>query len=341
MVCIVSGLPSNIAALQLEWALTNPHLTRHIDPSKRISFSVTQIKTNRKTGKTRRKPGRPTTSILEKLSNLHLLLRSPYFSQWPLKLQFFSEDVFQAWQSWCERVDEQLHPSIEVVLDLAEPREPEVDDITSGQRPKKRRKVDLIGRGGVDGIDPTYSGLQDVLQKGQFLLDEGDGQNCAVCSETLDPVIDLYTVCPHGPCHSLSHVRCLAQHFFALQDTAGIVPKTGKCPSCQGPLDWLTLMREVSVRTRNPKEVAKILKKRQKLLSKQDVLESDSEDDLEPDEAHEAELEEDHLEEDVDDDARSEVSMLSLSSDGSKAVLSPTLNRRRDEIVIEDSDDDR
>ena len=96
MTCIVVGFPSNIAALQFEWAWHNAHLTRHITPDERISFATTRTKTN-KTGKVSRRPGRPRTSLTDKLSNLHLLLRVPYFSQWPLEVRFFSEDVYKVW----------------------------------------------------------------------------------------------------------------------------------------------------------------------------------------------------------------------------------------------------
>ena len=341
MVCIVSGFPSNIAALQLEWALHNPHLTRHIDHDKRISFAVTQIKTNRKTGRTRRKPARPTTSLLEKLSNLHLLLRAPYFSKWPLEVRFFSEDVFKSWQSWCGRVDEQVHPSIKVTLDLPKRHEIEDEDITSGQKPKKRRKLDLIGQGGIEGIDPTYEPLQDVLHKGRFILDQGDGQQCTICSASLNLATELYTVCPRDRCHSLNHVRCMSQHFLG-NETSAVVPKVGTCPLCGGELQWLDLMKEVSVRGRNPKEVGKVLKKRQKLLAKanKDAPETDTDEDLDDESEVEQSLvaEEEH----DDEDARSDVSMDSFSSVVSRAIpSSPAVALAREEIVIADSDDDR
>lgn len=337
MVCIVSGFPSNIAALQMEWALHNPHLSRHIDNEKRISFAVTKVKTNAKTGKTRRKPGRPTTSLLEKLSNLHLLLRAPYFSQWPLEVRFFSEDVYRSWQSWCERVDEQLDPSLNVMLDLPQPREVEVEDITSGQRPSKRRKTDLIGKGGIDGIDPTYAQLLDVLQKGRFILDEGDGQQCTLCASTLNLENDLYTICPSKKCRSLTHIRCLAKHFLMTTPGESLVPKRGKCPTCQSPLEWLELMKEVSLRARGQKDIQKVLSKRGKTAAATaaDILESESEG--EPYDPTDTEGEADD-----DADARSDVSIESFSTVMSR-TLNPSSQKELDrlEIVIEDSDDDR
>ncbi|KAK4940720.1 Slx4p interacting protein [Elasticomyces elasticus] len=40
-------------------------------------------------------------------------------------------------------------------------------------------KADLIGKGGVHGVDPTYARLRNVFEKSQFLLDEDDDQKCS------------------------------------------------------------------------------------------------------------------------------------------------------------------
>lgn len=340
MVCIVSGFPSNIAALQFEWALQNPHLTRHIDPAKRISLPVTKLKKNTKTGKTRKKPGRPSTSLLQKLSNMHLLLRSPYFSQWPLEIRFFSQDVYHSWQSWCERVDEQLHPSIAVLLDL--PHEPEptlsADDVTSGQPPTKKRKKDLIGKGGVDGIDPTYAHMNDVLQRGRFILDEDEAHHCIICLKHMDLKHDLFTICSASDCQTLSHVSCMANHFLQFSAAESVLPKTGACPSCRTNLRWLDLMKEVSLRSRGQKEIAKVLARRKKPAGAiaAEILETESEGDVEDDEAA---IEDEEHDED-DDEAASVASMESFGSMISKIVPLPGSNKDRIEIVIEDSDED-
>lgn len=319
MTCIVAGFPSNIAALQFEWAWHNPHLTRHIPADQRISFATTLTKISR-TGKTRRRPGRPTTSLLDKLSNLHLLLRVPYFTKWPLEVRFFNQEVFRSWQSWCERVDEQLRPGIEVILDLPQPEE-----ITSAQRPIK--KIELIGKGGVEGIDPTYARFQDVLEKAQFRLDEGDGQKCFVCSKNLDLQRDLFVICPSHGCDSLSHLTCLSKHFLHQTQSSLLIPEIGECPSCRTTLQWSELMRELSLRTRGEKEVKKLLSKRKKTKTATAVEILESEEDL--DSADEVSV--------VDDDT---VSITSLDSVVTQSRHEPRSESERLEIVIEDSEDD-
>ena len=330
MTCIVAGFPSNIAALQFEWAWHNAHLTRHISADQRISFATTLTKTSSRTGKIRKRPGRPRQSLLDKLSNLHLLLRVPYFSRWPLEVRFFNQEVYQSWQAWCERVDEQVRPGIKVTLDLTQARQ-EDDQFTSAQPPPKRRKINLIGQGGVDGVDPTYAQFQDVVEKGKFLLDEGDGQKCQICSEGLDMHNDLFVICPSNGCQSLSHLTCLSNRFLQQTQSSLLVPESGKCPSCRKTLQWSDLMKELSLRTRGEKEVKKLLGKRKKTktATAAEILDSESDDD---DDELGAEFEE------SDDDAMSVASLDSVATFQSRVIEEPKSGRL--EIVIEDSDDE-
>lgn len=339
MVCLVGGFPSSIAALQFEWAFQNPHLSRHIDADQRISLPVTRVKTNPKTGKSRRKPGRPSTSLLQRLANLHLLLRSPYFSQWPIEIRFLSQDVYHSWHSWCERVDEQLHPSISVLLDLPQQDAPaDSEDITSGQRPSKRRKLDLIGKGGITGIDPTYVHMHDVLQKGRFILDADDKHYCALCARSLELDHELFTVCPAVDCRSVCHVRCISNHFLQSSPPGTVLPQTGMCPSCATDLHWLDLMKETSLRSRGQKEIDKVLSKRKKAaaVNAAGVVETDSEEDMEEDTV----VAEHEVSDEDRDDAASMTSIESFSSMISKVVPLAHNGKSHVEIVIEDSEED-
>ena len=338
MACIVAGFPSNIAALQFEWAWHNAHLTRHIPADQRISFAKTLIKTSSRTGKTRKRPGRPSSSILDKLSNLHLLLRVPYFSRWPLEVRFFNEEVYRSWQSWCERVDDQIRPGIKIVLDLAQPQpSPTDEEFSSAQRPAKRRKIDLIGRGGVEGVDPTYARLQDVLEKSKFLLEDGDGQQCNVCSKDFDLQRDLIVICPNEGCRSLSHTACLSKQFLNGDQEGLLVPETGKCPTCRSVLDWSELMRELSLRERGEKEVRRLLskKKKTKLATAAEMMDTESEDDVDDD--VDAKI---FSEEGSDDDDAMSVSSVDTVATMQSRVADHCKPDRL-EIVIEDSDDDR
>lgn len=349
MVCIVAGFPSNIAALQFEWAWHNAHLTKHISPEDRLSIPITRTKTDKRTGKTKTRPGRPRKSFLDHLSNLHLLLRAPYFSKWPLELRFWNEDVHKSWLAWDDRISEQVRPQIKVMLDL--PQDPDDDDeVSSAQRPTKKPKADLIGKGGVEGVDPTYARFQTVLQKAKDLT-EGDESIplCDVCGKDIDIEKHLYNICLGRACHSLTHLSCLSARFLDEERSDTMLPIKGTCPSCRTTLQWSELMRVLSLRTRDPKEVQKLLKKRNRgaaAVAAEILEESDDIGTIDAEESDNAEMNDDPQGEvggGSDDDAASVTSILPFWSDrGAAPMAAPSISQpQRLEVVIEDSEDER
>ncbi|KIW99264.1 uncharacterized protein Z519_00927 [Cladophialophora bantiana CBS 173.52] len=362
MACIVAGFPSNVAALQFEWAWQNSHLTRHISPEQRISFATIRTKTSR-TGKTTNRPGRPRASLIDRLSNLHLLLRAPYFSKWPLEVRFFSEDAYRSWSTWCGRVDTQIRPEIQVHFDPPGPgtQQLEEEEFTSAQpQPIQRRKkkADSIGRGGVDGVDPTYTRLQGVFEKSQFLLDEGDNQQCSVCAEIIDLRKSLFVICHTHNCQAISHIRCLADvSRNKTQSASSIVPGSATCPKCRQEHAWLALMQQVSLRNRGSKEVKKLLGKKSKgtATGAAEILETESEEEDSPSEREEETLTPRHVVDDEtemsfnddDEDTLSVASADSIASMASNTSSRPVVNPDasieepdRLQIVIEDSEDE-
>lgn len=345
--CVVAGFPSNIAALQFEWAWQNCHLTRHIPPNERISFATTRTKTSR-TGKVTRKPGRPRTSLIDKLSNLHLLLRASYFSRWPLEVRFFSQDAYQSWRTWCGRVDTHISKDIKIHFDPPQNQPLQIqDEFTSAQPVQRKRKADLIGKGGVDGVDPTYASFRGVFDKSQFLLDEEDDPNCSVCSKGIDVQEGLFVVCPTDDCQSISHVTCLADAFLGQQQSASLVPKSGHCASCGHDHSWSDLMQQVTLRTRGMKEVKKIMaqKSRKTATSASEMLEEQSEEEseTEADGLTSGEvIDEEFLEEHEDDDNMSVASTESLMSTTATRIAQDKIavDEPRLEVVIEDSEEE-
>ncbi|KAK5270418.1 Slx4p interacting protein [Exophiala xenobiotica] len=334
--CIVAGFPSNIAALQFEWAWQNSHLTRHITPNDRISFAATRTKTSR-SGKTTKRPGRPRTSMLDKLSNLHLLLRASYFSKWPLEVRFFNQDAYRSWETWCERVDTSISPDIKVIFDPSQTQpSQDQDEFTSAQPLQKRKKTDLIGKGGVEGVDPTYARLRGVLEKSQFLLDEDDEQKCTVCQSGIDLEKGLFVICHTNHCRAMSHVTCLADTSLKHKGSASLVPRTGYCPSCKLEHSWQDLMQQVTLRMRGLKEIKKLLGKKGKgaAATAAEILEDEGEESEADEEALTAqEVVDEELDDDQDgDDAASIASTDSYISRASEFEA---------EIVIEDSEDER
>ena len=342
MVCIVAGFPSNIAALQFEWAWHNAHLTKHISAEARISQPTNRTKTNNKTGKKRKRPGRPRTSLIDKLSNMHLLLRAPYFSQWPLQIRFFSLTVYKTWVAYTDRVDEQLRPHIHVVLDLPQDAE-DSKEIPPSSQVAKKSKADLIGKGGVSGVDPTYARFQPVFQKLRNRLEDNASKpRCDVCHEKIDVEKSLFNICLDGSCQSLSHVTCLSDHFLKQSPSDMMLPVSGSCPSCKSTLQWSDLMRVLSLCMRGAKFVDKLLKKKRKgaaaiaaeMLEEDDETDDDMEDRGGAEEEGESEL---------DDDASvTSVEFLQpLTKSAAPRSAAAQWIAEMLEVVIEDSEDER
>ncbi len=258
MAVIVTGFPSKIAALQFEWAWHNTHLTKKIPDKQRITFPQTLLP---KGSRSRKKVVKPYESPTAKISNLHLLLRVPGFARWPLQVRFFCEEIHRIWQAWNDRVEVSISGRHRVLLDMKEPEEA-VDSKDMSIQAKGKRKREALGKGGVDGLDVGYSELKGHVEKSISRLAESEVPNCAVCSKALGPQPKMALVCPRDGCRAASHMSCLASTFRVgdSQDTS-VVPTRGPCPVCKQELQWIELVKEMSLRARGEKELAQLLKK--------------------------------------------------------------------------------
>lgn len=194
--------------------------------------------------------------LKDKLANLHILLRSEYFGKWPLQVRFFNGDVFEMWKKCCREAVCPIREDIQVVLDVKKVEDVGAE-VSSGQ--KRRRKEDDYGKGGIEGLDDTYSSFRGVLEKSHFLIADGEAPDCAVCQSRLALDRDLVTVCMSTDCNALSHVSCLSKHFLQTSDKNALLPDKGHCPSCNTLLSWQDLMTEMTLRLRAPKAVQKLL----------------------------------------------------------------------------------
>ena len=248
MVCIVSGFPSNIAALQFEWTWQNPHLTRRILEEERITIRETVRKISR-SGKVYKRPARPRMSLKDRLANLHLLLRVPSFARWPLKVTFFNQDVYDTWTKHVKHTNGLLGDHVEVIADI----EPHVISETLSNRAFNSR---------ISALKVDYEQYKSHLEKSMFLLADGEDVACTICKLGVDTPANTAVVCSHHGCRSASHLACLSKEFLAEEKSQRMVPSSGSCPSCKRQLQWSVLVTELSLRMRGEKEIAKLMKRR-------------------------------------------------------------------------------
>lgn len=276
------------------------------------------------------------------------------------------------WLRWSERVNGQIRPGVKVFLDLKQPVEPpdEPAEPPSAQI-KRTRKLEAIGKGGVDGVDVGYSKLKDHVEKSLLLLAEGEAKKCATCAKNIEDQARTILVCSLLTCRAVFHLSCLARSFLDKeQQESAVLPTSGKCPQCKSELQWIDLVKEMSLRVRGEAEVAKLLKKPKILKAKavkgkkglladaaaeptldladEDCnhgFEEDDSDDSDATDASDEPLPDDwHFQENDDDDRMSVASVTSSATSSASTWLdtishtNPTSPGPRLEVVIEDSD---
>ncbi|KAH8591421.1 hypothetical protein B0O99DRAFT_519520 [Bisporella sp. PMI_857] len=337
MACIVTGFPSHIAALQFEWAWQNPHVTLHIPQESRIQHATGRKKSGH--------PKRPRHTIPSLLSNLHLLLRVPSFSRWPLKLHFFSQDAHKSWLRWTKIVSEPIRGSIIIITEFP-------PDKIDGSKAAYRS-----GSHGIGALNVDYATQKEYVVKGKEIIDFEREGSCTICTTRLEHDEGIYAICPTDGCESVTHLTCLSKHFLE-NDPLAVVPIEGNCPSCNSKLKWIDVVKELTLRIRGQKEVEKLLKPKRirkgNVIPSQAITESeDSLDELSEEEF--MELAEKYFEEkpsisgeDMGDDWRTRydsddldaASIISAASKLSKEKIKPGKGGKSIVLktVVEDSD---
>ncbi|GAD92142.1 hypothetical protein PVAR5_0729 [Paecilomyces variotii No. 5] len=222
MVLFVEGFMSRTGALQFEWSWQHTVKCRHVDSEARAA-------THAQTG-ARKSKGQPKTrtSLASHLGDLHVLLRSTYFRTWPLKVRFFSNDVYRVWQGWSDRVDGLIPDNMEII---------------SPQHCGSIRSA--------EAVDSSYNSMRSYLEKAKTVLDDSQNIHCGLCKELLQLKDQMIVVCPTPSCRSTSHLLCLSSRFLRGSGEADqMVPSEGTCVACEETVQWPMLMRELTLRTR-------------------------------------------------------------------------------------------
>lgn len=244
------------------WALANPHLSQHIPSESRISRAA-GVKRNGA-------PKRPHPAIGSIMSNLHLLLRVPSFERWPLRLHLFAPAAQAAWEASCATADGVLRRKLEVVTDFG-------PDGKGGRGTSSGDEAHADGasvassaegsasdtfRWGIDALALDYAPMKEYVEKSQSIFTFEREGTCIICKEELEHGNGLHVVCSASGCEGVGHLTCWSRHLLE-QDQEGrdaVIPVQGRCPSCQADVRWDDMMKELTLRTRGPKEVTRLLK---------------------------------------------------------------------------------
>ena len=190
-------------------------------------------------------------------------------------MTFYSEDVFRVWSKWVGQRIEKLRPGIEVKLDEA------------ASLAEEAESTDSVEPNGIDALDVGYNGMKSHLEKTQKALEDVEWRSCTVCHQGLPSGGAMALVCPTKGCSALSHLECLASTFLAAdKNEDAMVPTSGNCPGCSAKLQWVDLVKELSLRMRGEKEIEAVFRKRRRTKKQQsasavgDASESSAEDEV-------------------------------------------------------------
>ena len=117
---------------------------------------------------------------------------------------------------------------------------------------------------GIGSFDLGYNSTRSLLEKSLVSFGPNAPKlQCTKCKESIDSTSALGLVCPETTCKGVWHMRCLSQELLAQEghrDT--LIPIKGACPVCSTEVEWSTLMKDLSLRGRGQKEIARLFKQK-------------------------------------------------------------------------------
>jgi len=154
---------------------------------------------------------------------------------------------------WTSQHIEQLRPGIGVVLDDSVGAA--VSNLASN--PESELHVPK----GIPALDVSYLALKSHLEKSRKLVGDANWPHCSVCTTGIPSSGAMTLTCPHDGCDLLVHMECLSERFLHLEkDPDAIIPTSGICPSCGTELQWVDLVKELSLRMHGEKEISAMFK---------------------------------------------------------------------------------
>lgn len=223
-------------------------------------------------------------SLTDRLANLQLLLNASSFRRWPLQVTFYAKDVFKLWQRASKQYIGRSRSDLSV--HLHEPK-PDALELTPNSAGQDSVAIAPTVNAGIYALSVDHSSMKSRLEETMALFASGRPLKCTVCRKHVPATGSATLVCPGKDCLSVTHVQCMSAAFLAADgNTDAIIPTSGQCPKCNTSLQWVDLVKDLTLRMRGEKEIAALFKPKRGKKNAGSVDEVvDSEDELdEPDE---------------------------------------------------------
>jgi structure-specific endonuclease subunit SLX1 len=220
-------------------------------------------------------------SLTVRLGNLQLLLNAASFRRWPLRVTFYAKDVFKLWQQATKHHIGTLRSDL--VVDLYEPIS-ETPGASVNMAVAIEPTIAPSVNAGIYALSVDYSSMKARLEESMAVFALNEPWLCEICNNPVPSSGSATLVCPGNDCLAVTHVQCMSTHFLATQGTPGaVIPTQGHCPKCNTSLQWVDLVKELTLRMRGGKEIAALFKPKRGKKPTEEVVDSEDEVD-EPDE---------------------------------------------------------
>ncbi|KAF4494833.1 Structure-specific endonuclease subunit SLX1 [Fusarium agapanthi] len=171
----------------------------------------------------------------------------------------------KAWDNWLKVKETTPREGIKITEDY------EPDEGSNGTK--------SVEPWGIHALPLDYAPIKPYVEKAHNVVKFEREGNCVHCHEALESGKGFQPMCPHDGCEAMGHLDCWSKHALKGEPKEMLLPLSCTCPSCGGKINWSDMMKELTLRVRGPKEVAKLLKKKRR-TKKEIAAEAEAEEDI-------------------------------------------------------------
>lgn len=198
---------------------------------------------------------------------------------------------------WCKTAAEPIPDTLTIIQGFPPSSSIQASPVPSDAEASPRSKRQKLSHG-IEALEVGYKSTKIHIEKAKAVFDFEQEGVCAICHDNLEHDGGIYTICPTSGCEAVTHITCLSKHFLKDAEDDILLPVKGTCPSCKEALQWVDVVKELSLRMRGQKEVEKLLKVKRARKGKGKVTASQAIAEDSEDEADD--LDEDELDEEID-----------------------------------------